>query len=43
MVTPNFRRLQPRLPALWTGVCLALLAPAAAADDLASRTFQLKH
>jgi Family of unknown function (DUF5695) len=43
MVTPNFRRLQPRLAAVWAGIGLGLVAPGAAADDLASRTFQLKH
>ena len=43
MVTPNFRRLQPRWLSLGAGLCLTLLASSATAQDLASRTFQLKY
>ena len=43
MVTPTFRRKQPRLAVLLAGLCLAAGAAPANADGLSSRTFQLEH
>ena len=43
MVTPTFRRKQPRLAVLLAGLCLAAGPAPAAADDLSSRAFQLKY
>jgi hypothetical protein len=43
MVSLNFRRLQPRHLSAAAGLCLVLVASSAAADDLASRSFQLKY
>jgi hypothetical protein len=43
MVSPTFRRKQPRHVALLAGLWLAGASTPAAADDLANRAFQLKY